>query len=124
MKLLLTTCRVFTWICVRPVDKSSSKWKKILFPVATFVGFLEIFLVIAGSTAYFCQIVSSNLEEALYTFEQIVAFSMIVYMMTSALFLRSEFNEVYDSLSSIYKKCKLKNLMKEAFIFKIEFLLI
>lgn len=106
MDPLPTTRRVFTWFSLHFADESMSKWKKIAFPIVTFTCFVMILLLIFASIAFSRLMISSNLEEALFAFTQIIAFSTVEYMMIAAILQRSKINEIFEHLTAIYRKCK------------------
>lgn len=106
MNPLPTTRRVFTWFCLCSVNESTPKWKKIVFTIATYTGLAFAIVICMGSLAYFHRIISSNMEEALYTATQVISCLIITYLMIVALILRRKINGIFERLTVIYSECK------------------
>lgn len=109
MEPLPTTRQMFTWLCVCPISKTEPQWKNMAYFIGTFFALASTTSTIVFSVVHFWVVISSNVEEALYTVIEILGFGTVTYMMIATLILRREINAIIERLSLIYRQCKGKN---------------
>lgn len=106
----LKTCRgVLTWLYLCPSDKlNESMGEKEMHIIFGSSIFLANFLNVIVSAAFFVKYISTDLEECLYSLFEIVGFLGMVYVILIAFSLRNKIFAIFESLDTIYDKCKMK----------------
>lgn len=102
MKVLKTSQRMLTLLCICPWDESTSKLKRL-----TIIGFaLTIFtLVIFGdsvSIVFFVRSMSVNMKECLYSVFQVAALTCAGYTFVSGFILKKQVNNIFIQLTAIH----------------------
>lgn len=88
------------------MDTGESLWKKLFYVTFSLTFFSANLSGLLSSVAFFVENISTNLEESLYAFFQISAFSGLTYMCIVAFLLRSRITAFLGTLSKIYDTCK------------------
>lgn len=96
-----TNYRVLTWLCVCPLDESTSERLKILIRVFAMSVFLANVCATATAVAFFRRSISIDMEGSLYSLVQIAGSSSTTYTMIVAFILRTQITEIFMKLSKI-----------------------
>lgn len=98
--------RVWTWLCVYPIDESTSKWKKLVYIIFTLVILAANLSIIPASVAFAMKFVSTDLEGSLHALFQITACTGIIFAMFSGFILRHKISTIFEQLTEIYNRSK------------------
>lgn len=107
MKPLETNKKALIWFCAFTSDETPNKRSRLAH--ITFTAF-TIFIFISfllASMAYFYKFFTIDLSEAFYILIQMTNALPMMNAMIIMIFLRDKFTALYESLTGIYKTCKL-----------------
>lgn len=107
MKPFSTNQQSLTWLCLYPVDETTSNRQKAAHIVFSVTNFIMLLSGLASSVAYFVKFASIDLEKSLYALLQIVTFTATLYALVIAFLLRHKIPALRENLSKIYDECKI-----------------
>lgn len=100
---LVTNRRVLTLLCVCPVDKSVSNWKRLCYGIFTLFVITSNLCGFVASSLFFVKFVSSDLEMSLHALLQICALTSATYMSIIGIVSRKKIGAIFENLWQIYK---------------------
>lgn len=106
MTPLKTIRRVLTWFCVCPPEKSDRKSKKCAYVAFTVFALTVHVCSVASDAIFFCEFVSTDVENALMALLQLFGSSTMAYSIVIMFFLRHQINALFETLSEIHNLCK------------------
>lgn len=107
MKPLVTNYRVLTWLCVCPPQDAISWSRKLAYITLIIAISMGSVIIIATSVAFFTRALPVDLEQCLFSLDQIVGYFGLTYLIVVAFFLRREIAELFGSLGRIYEASKI-----------------
>lgn len=108
MKLLSTDQRVLTWICVFPVNKTTSKCRKLTYITLALAITLIMLTAFMSSLKYSLNFMSFNLQETLVGLRPFLVSVQALNSIVVTFFLRHKIPPIYEQLREIYEKCLYK----------------
>lgn len=103
IKPLATNQRVLTWICVCPVESTTSKNTKLLCIMFTITLYLIILIAFASSFVFFIENISIDMEKSFYALLQLIVFTGQAYVLMSIFISRHKITAFIKTLSDIYE---------------------
>lgn len=98
--------RVLMWLCVCPVDETTTIWKKSACVALATLTIIAMISYDLGSLFYFFKFVSADLEKSLYALGQFTPTFSVLYSFLIMLYSKDKLNLIFANLSAIYRACK------------------
>lgn len=106
MKPLVSVRQLFTWLCICTYDETSNEWKetaRIPIAIGNFAVLASHFVV---SYFFLKRFVEIDLPASLFALMCCCGDFSLLYILTTAFFLRHRVTEIFKKLSIIYNTCK------------------
>lgn len=102
MQPLKTNQQVLTWLCIYPIDKSSSKQMACEYIIFSWIIFTLNLCAFVSPVQFIIKFVSTDLESCVFALFQVSATANVVYMTIIAFLLREKITAIFTGLSIIY----------------------
>lgn len=122
MEPLVTARRILTWLSMYPAEKSSNKWKRIVYTAFSLILVVCALCEFVSLLTFILKYISINFEECLFTLVVCIAFINIIYAMITSFFSRHLIPSIFEELTLIHEAselCDWSNYIYTAFRLKI-----
>lgn len=111
IKPMATIRKMMKSHCFFPAEDGDSKWEKLTYITLAFLSALSTFAAFLSSVLAFLEMVTVDLEQALYAFMQFCGSFTAVNMIINGFIYRRQVAVTFAKLQEIYDECK--NLSRE-----------
>lgn len=112
MKPLATTHQMMTWLGMCTADESSTLMQKLGYIAHTSAILITSSISFIASLAYCLKFSSIDFDGSVFGLMAAIAEFGLLYVLTSAIGMRHQIDNVFVSLSTIYKICKFNSIFK------------
>lgn len=106
MKPLVTCQRVLTWVSVFPVEKNTTKRKRLLFKILPMLLLISNIIGVISSSLFCWKYIKIDLEGSLYALFQVAGMLGMSNIIIVSFISRKKVPKIFENLSQIYKSCK------------------
>lgn len=98
--------QIFTWFCICPINKNTSRLASYLRVWFTIVHYIFQATILCSSIIYFLKYLSIDFSDALYVFCQAVGLGNGLYCITVGIFKRDKINSLFTTFQEFYTESK------------------
>lgn len=106
MTPLKTHKQIWTWLCVCPPNKNTSKWKRVAYMILASAIIAFEFTAVIASLAFIVKFMRTDFEGCLHALFQCIGYVGITAVMIIALISRRKIFWIFEELTKIHQKCK------------------
>lgn len=108
MQPLATTLQMMMWLCMCPVDDTTTRRQHFAYVAHTLAILIICLIGITTGLAYCITFISIDFDGAVFGFMAAIAEFGIIYALIAAIKMRHEIEHIFTGLSSIYKSSKFQ----------------
>lgn len=108
MKPLQTNQQVLTWLSMHPVDKSTSKSKRMLYIAFTIINVILTLVTVISSATSFAIYITSDIEASLYAVFQFAANIAVFNLIAVGMVYRHRVASIFRNLAKFYATSKCR----------------
>lgn len=104
--------QILTWFCICPPSASTGQLRKLIYTIFSIAVVTAIASLVIASAAYFRKYMAIDFEEAFDGLHPVFGWTPLVCIFIVMRLLKLRIVAIFDALSNIYNKRKLKELIK------------